>query len=168
MARVESMLDLDCAYPIVYSQTITVFIVDDLACQSNPNLLYASGNTFFDAIDGSYCTYSAYGGTCTHLLSTQLTRILCLVGTRALYSAVFTGPQTLCPYRMVASRRMSLLRIRSVSAANCVKLGVQGVSFILASGDSGIDNYSAPYGYDGLMQPRTSGYLPMRDGRWCD
>lgn len=58
----ESDLDFELAYPIIYPQTITLYQVDDL--------FYAEGgngttdgifNTFFDAIDGSYCTYCAYG-----------------------------------------------------------------------------------------------------------
>ncbi|OQN98904.1 hypothetical protein B0A48_15250 [Cryoendolithus antarcticus] len=60
----ESNLDFELAFPIVYPQNITLYQSDDL--------YYAEGgngttggifNTFLDAIDGSYCTYSAYGET---------------------------------------------------------------------------------------------------------
>lgn len=59
----ESDLDLQISYPIIYPQNSVIFQTDDIN--------YASGieggggflNTFFDAIDGSYCTYSAYGET---------------------------------------------------------------------------------------------------------
>ncbi|KAI0893070.1 subtilisin-like protein [Annulohypoxylon nitens] len=58
----EADLDLDVAYPIIYPQTTTVYQVDD----EYYNLYSANGyfglfNTFLDAIDESYCTYSAYG-----------------------------------------------------------------------------------------------------------
>lgn len=58
----ESDLDFELAYPIIYPQTTTLYQVDDLFYSNNPNNT-ASGifNTFFDAIDGSYCTYSAFG-----------------------------------------------------------------------------------------------------------
>ena len=57
----ESNLDLQISYPIIYPQNSIIFQTDDLN--------YASGveggggflNTFFDAIDGSYCDYSAFG-----------------------------------------------------------------------------------------------------------
>ena len=60
----EALLDMEMAYPIVYTQTITIFNVNDLNYQAEPNDTYTWGfNTLLDAIDGSYCTYSAYGET---------------------------------------------------------------------------------------------------------
>jgi tripeptidyl-peptidase-1 len=58
----ESALDFQLAYPILYPQTITLYQTDDLYYATNPQST-ASGffNTFLDAIDGSYCTYSAFG-----------------------------------------------------------------------------------------------------------
>ncbi|KAL9108243.1 MAG: hypothetical protein Q9227_006981 [Pyrenula ochraceoflavens] len=60
----ESDLDLQLAYPIIYPQTITLYQTDDLFYSNSPNST-ATGifNTFLDAIDGSYCTYSAYNET---------------------------------------------------------------------------------------------------------
>ena len=59
----ESDLDFQISYPIIYPQQEILFQTDDI--------FYALGleggggflNTFFDAIDGSYCTYSAFGET---------------------------------------------------------------------------------------------------------
>jgi tripeptidyl-peptidase-1 len=56
-------LDFTISYPIIYPQNSVLFQTDDYN--------YASGveggggflNTFLDAIDGSYCTYSAFGET---------------------------------------------------------------------------------------------------------
>lgn len=61
-AGAETGLDLDTAYPIIYPQKITVFNVDDRLYQREINDTYTWGfNSFLDAIDGSYCTYKAYG-----------------------------------------------------------------------------------------------------------
>lgn len=59
----ESNLDLQISYPIIYPQNSIIFQVDDLAYTEG--LQNSSGflNTFLDAIDGSYCTYSAFGET---------------------------------------------------------------------------------------------------------
>lgn len=77
----ETQLDLDMAYPIglfrpsieslsmllayfvvVYPQTITLWHDDDTHYGSWQNNTYTWGfNTLLDAIDGSYCTYCAYG-----------------------------------------------------------------------------------------------------------
>lgn len=58
----ESTLDLDLAYPIVYPQGIIVYQVDDSVATSD---FTKEGlfNTFLDAVDGSYCTYSYDGET---------------------------------------------------------------------------------------------------------
>lgn len=60
----EANLDFQLAYPIVYPQTVTLFANDDYYYGQLPNDTYKFGyNTFLDAIDGSYCNYSAYGET---------------------------------------------------------------------------------------------------------
>lgn len=52
-------------YHTVYPQTITIFQEDDPVYENAtlyPNQTYTYGfNTWLDAIDGSYCTYCAYG-----------------------------------------------------------------------------------------------------------
>lgn len=60
----ESDLDFELAYPIIYPQTLTLYQTDDLFYSSSPNNT-ATGifNTFLDALDGSYCTYAAFGET---------------------------------------------------------------------------------------------------------
>lgn len=52
------------AYPLLYPQKITLYQTDDYYYTTYRNT-GATGafNTFLDAIDGSYCTYSAYGET---------------------------------------------------------------------------------------------------------
>lgn len=54
----ESMLDLTVIYSFVWPQTVKLFQVDD------PYWAYYAvgfGDTFLDALDGSFCTYSAFG-----------------------------------------------------------------------------------------------------------
>lgn len=58
---VESSLDFDAAWPLIYPQKTVLYQVDDEVYQ-NTNLT-GFWNTFLDAIDGSYCTYSAYNQT---------------------------------------------------------------------------------------------------------
>lgn len=60
-AGAEADMDLQLAIPLVYPQEVVVYQVDDddsAAEQVNGGGLF---NTFLDAIDGSYCTYEAYG-----------------------------------------------------------------------------------------------------------
>lgn len=70
-AGVESDLDFEAAWPLIWPQKTVLFQTDDEFYEINETSagtpLYGFYNTFFDAIDGSYCTYSAYGetGDCT-------------------------------------------------------------------------------------------------------
>lgn len=60
----ESDLDFQLIYPLIYPQTITLYQTDDLYYATNSSSTSSGGfNTFLDALDGSYCTYSAYGET---------------------------------------------------------------------------------------------------------
>lgn len=54
----ESIIDMDIAFSLVYPQTVTLY-------QNDPeSVAYSDGfNNFLDALDGSYCSYTAYGIT---------------------------------------------------------------------------------------------------------
>lgn len=60
----ESSLDLQLAYPLIWPQQITLFQTDDIN-YSTGNGTNSTGfyNSWLDAIDGSYCTYTAFGET---------------------------------------------------------------------------------------------------------
>ena len=56
----EVELDIQVSTPLIYPQQVILFDTDDLPTQEE--YLYSGFfNNFFDAIDGSYCSYSAYG-----------------------------------------------------------------------------------------------------------
>ncbi|PYH95640.1 subtilisin-like protein [Aspergillus ellipticus CBS 707.79] len=59
----ESDIDIDMAFSLLYPQQVTLYQVDDQLYEpvevDTTNLF----NTFLDALDGSYCTYSAYNET---------------------------------------------------------------------------------------------------------
>lgn len=61
----ESDLDFTLIYPLIYPQTITLYQTDDpiYAEESLNGTLNGFLDTFLDALDGSFCTYSAYGQT---------------------------------------------------------------------------------------------------------
>ncbi|KAH8700375.1 putative protease S8 tripeptidyl peptidase I [Talaromyces proteolyticus] len=59
----ESDIDLDLAISLIYPQSVTVYQVDDLPNSSGETNTTGFLNTFLDSVDGSYCSYSAYGIT---------------------------------------------------------------------------------------------------------
>lgn len=156
LAGGEAELDLMLAYPIIYPQTITLYNVDDLLWQADPNITYTYGfNTFLDALDGSYCTYSAFGETGD----------ASEIGSEGHGDPVYPDPR---PGGYKGKLQCGLYKPTNVISLSyggqeadvpvyyqkrqCneyLKLGLQGVSILFASGDSGVSNYPAPYGIDG-------------------
>ncbi|TAQ90266.1 hypothetical protein B7494_g1422 [Chlorociboria aeruginascens] len=135
----EVELDLMLAYPIVYPQKITLYQVDDYIVQANQNDTYTFGfNTFLDALDGSYCTFSAYNETGNDpyldqvypdpLIGGWAGQLMCgtYVPTNVI-SLSYGGQEVDVP-----------INYQKRQCLEYMKLGLQGVSFLFASGDSGV------------------------------
>ncbi|KAK0855543.1 hypothetical protein LTS02_011011 [Friedmanniomyces endolithicus] len=133
----EANLDFELAIPIIYPQTATLFQSDDL--------YYALGgngttggifNTFLDSIDGSYCTYSAYGetGNDPHLDPTYPDpngyqgQLMCGVYKPINVISISYGEQEQDLPAYYQKRQCN----------EFLKLGLQGVSIFVASGDTGV------------------------------
>jgi tripeptidyl-peptidase I len=161
----EVELDLQLAYPIVYPQTITIFQEDDALYELNPNQTYTFGfNTWLDAIDGSYCNFSAYGETGDGAIDPKYPdprpggykgKLQCGVyEPTTVMSVSYGGQEADVPanYQKVRhfqqSTPESLLTQIQRQCLEYLKLGLQGSSILFASGDAGVGNYPAPYGFD--------------------
>jgi hypothetical protein len=115
VATGESDLDLQISFPIIYPQKSIIFQTDDLN--------YALGldggggflNTFFDDIDGSYCTYSAYSETGNAAIDLSIPT-QCSLDTRENFNAVFTSLQMSFPSPMESKRTTFQPSINNVSA----------------------------------------------------
>lgn len=57
-AGTEALLDIVIAYELIYPQTVNVFSADDTYSADND---LGFMDTTLDALDGSFCTYSAFG-----------------------------------------------------------------------------------------------------------
>ncbi|OGM49728.1 protease S8 tripeptidyl peptidase I [Aspergillus bombycis] len=129
----ESDLDFELAYPIVHPQSITLYQTDDANWASNTTGFL---NTFLDALDGSYCTYCAYG-ECGNDPSLDPVypdpggydgQLMCGVFKPTNVISVSYGEQENdLPANYQQRQCMEFL-----------KLGLQGVSVLFASGDNGV------------------------------
>lgn len=133
----ESDLDFQISYPIIYPQNSILFQTDDLN--------YATGveggggflNTFLDALDGSYCTYSAFGETGDASIDPTYPDPL---------PSGYQGTRQCGVYKPTHVISISYGEQEDDLPANyqqrqCnefMKLGMQGTSIIIASGDSGV------------------------------
>ena len=126
----ESLLDFELAFPIVYPQKVWLYQVDDA---NEVQTAEGFGNTFLDALDASYCTSgggdasidpkypdSAAGGynkpeQCGAYKPTNVISVSYGLGETQLPASYITR-----------------------QCNEFMKLGLQGVSVIYASGDSGV------------------------------
>ncbi|KAL1966448.1 hypothetical protein VTN77DRAFT_4590 [Rasamsonia byssochlamydoides] len=153
----ESDLDFELAYPIVYPQTITLYQTDDFNYATNESFTSGFLNTFLDALDGSYCTYCAYGecGDAPNLdpvypdpaAGGYKGQLMCGVYKPTNVISVSYGGQE-SDYPAYYQQRQ---------CNEFMKLGLQGVSIFFASGDDGVagppgdDNRNGCLGREGKI-----------------
>jgi tripeptidyl-peptidase-1 len=123
--------------PIIYPQNSVLYQTDDI--------FYASGleggggflNTFFDAIDGSYCTYSAFGETGNADIDPVYPNPNPLGYQGKLQCGVYK-PTNVISISYGEQEDDLPTNYQQRQCSEIMKLGMQGVSIIVASGDSGV------------------------------
>ncbi|KAE8375728.1 Aorsin [Aspergillus bertholletiae] len=146
----ESDLDFELAYPIVHPQSITLYQTDDENWAANTTGFL---NTFLDALDGSYCAYCAYG-ECGNDPSLDPVypdpggyegQLMCGVFKPTNVISVSYGEQENdLPANYQQRQCMEFL-----------KLGLQGVSVLFASGDDGVAGPAGDGGFNGCLKNGT-------------
>lgn len=136
----ESGLDFQLTYPLIYPQTITLYQTDDIYYSMGLEQPSTGGfNTFLDALDGSYCTYSAYGETGNDPIDPVYPDLSGAPG-------AFTGPLMCGVYKPTNVISISYggqevdmpVYYQKRQCNEFMKLGLQGVSIFFASGDAGV------------------------------
>ncbi|KAH6660863.1 peptidase S8/S53 domain-containing protein [Truncatella angustata] len=145
----EADLDIDVAYPIVYPQSLTVYQVDDEYYHLYQVQYTGLFNTFLDAIDGSYCDYSAYdetGDNPKYDAQYPDNHTVIAPGRPEPFDpGTYKGPRMCGVYKPTNVISMSWGAAESRWTASyqmrqCdewMKLGLQGVTVVSSSGDSG-------------------------------
>ncbi|CZR58159.1 related to serine protease [Phialocephala subalpina] len=142
----ESDIDLDLSISLIYPQSVTVYQVDDLPNSSGETGTAGFLNTFLDSVDGSYCDYTAFGITGDS------------PGIDAEYPDSLAGG-----YKgQLECGTYELTRVVSISYGEAevylpkpyverqcneiMKLGLQGHSILVASGDYGVASFPGSNG----------------------
>ncbi|MCJ1386575.1 hypothetical protein MMC17_009701 [Xylographa soralifera] len=153
----EADTDFDVAYPLVYPQTLTIFQTDDpYYSEYWANEYRGLFNDFLDGIDGSYCVYSAFGET----------------GNDPIIDPIYPDNHSICPYCGTTNDYTGPLQCGVYKPTNVIsisygssennypayyqkrqcneflKLGLQGVSIFVASGDRGVADNAVCLGPD--------------------
>lgn len=156
----EAELDFQLAYPIVWPQNITSFQVDD-AYYTGYGWEPGKGlfNTFLDAIDGSYCTYSAFGETGDDPTIDPVypdTHSICNVCGTAnnwhenVQCGVFE-PTSVISISYGEPEASLPAAYQQRQCNEFLKLGLQGVSIIVSSGDNGVSESTGCLGPDATI-----------------
>ena len=146
----ETLLDLQLAYPIVYPQKIELYNVDDLYYQAELNDTYTWGfNTLLDAIDGSYCNYSAFGETGDAPGIDPEYPDPRKGGYKGKAQCGIYKPTNVLSLSYGGQEAGVAIAYQKRQCNEYLKLGLQGVSILFASGDAGVGDYPAPYGFSG-------------------
>ncbi|KUM56310.1 hypothetical protein ACN42_g10903 [Penicillium freii] len=157
----ESDIDIDMAYALIYPQSVTLYQVDDQVYEPKEVATTNLFNTFLDALDGSYCTYSAFGET----------------GDNPDIDAVYPNPsaggykgQLQCgvykPTNVISASYGQAEADLPVAYTKrqCnefLKLGLQGHSILFASGDYGVGSFHNDGAANGCLGPEGKIFNPQ-------
>ncbi|QKX54466.1 uncharacterized protein TRUGW13939_01552, partial [Talaromyces rugulosus] len=137
-AGVESDLDMQLAYPIIYPQTLTLFQTDDSNYATGKKNSNGFLDTFLDAIDGSYCT-SCYEGLCGSDLNVD--PVYPDETTGGYNGSLMCGTYKAANVISVSYGGQEHDFPEKYQRRQCnefMKLGMRGVSVFFASGDNGV------------------------------
>lgn len=129
----------------IYPQTTTLYQVDDLYYADNGNgTIDPAGifNTWLDAIDGSYCTYSAYGETGNDpALDPVYPDTIDANGYKGQLMCGVYKPTNVVTISYGVYENDLPAYYQQRQCNEFLKLGLQGVSIFVASGDTGVGGY---------------------------
>lgn len=137
----ESDIDIDMAYSLIYPQTVTLYQVDDQIYEPEEVVTTNLFNTFLDALDGSYCNYTAYGETGDDPSIDPVYPDPAAGGYKGQRQCgVFKPTQVISASYGQAERDLPI----AYSKRQCnefMKLALQGHSILVASGDYGVGSF---------------------------
>ncbi|KAL7914962.1 peptidase S8/S53 domain-containing protein [Trichoderma velutinum] len=148
-AAEEADLDFQASYPLAYPAKVVNYLVDDFYYETGGGGISGLFNTFLDALDKSYCTYSAFGETGD------------LKGVDPTYPDTTEGgydqPEQCGAYTPTNVISISYgedgtslpVNYQRRQCNEWMKLGLQGVTVIVASGDGGVGGFGGCEGSDG-------------------
>lgn len=169
-AGVESDLDFEAAQPLIWPQKTILFQTDDqfyevnMTAQDSP--LRGFWNTFYDALDGSYCNYTAFNETGNCVAPECLDpaypdpnpggytgQLQCGVYQPTnVISISYGGGESDLPDYYVKRRCNEIM-----------KLGMQGVTVVISSGDDGVGSFPGDPSPSGCAGPDGRVFYPAND-----
>ncbi|KAG9915452.1 aorsin, partial [Aureobasidium melanogenum] len=118
-------------------------------------------NTFFDAIDGSYCTYSAYGETGDDpVLDPKYPNTAASNGYKGSLQCGVYKPTNVISISYGEQEQDLPAYYQERQCNELLKLGLQGVSVIVASGDTGVGGIRGDGSVNGCLGSNATVFSP--------
>ncbi|KAF7909907.1 uncharacterized protein EAF01_003625 [Botrytis porri] len=156
----ESTLDFELAYPLVYPQKLVLYQTDDIN-YSNENPTIGAFNVFLDAIDGSYCTYSAYGETGNDPVLDPIYPDSAADGYKGKLMCGVYKPTNVVS-TSYGEAEIDLPEYYQKRQCNeYMKLGLQGHTFIYSSGDFGVGGVPGDASESGCLGSNSTIFNPQ-------
>ncbi|CAK7264273.1 hypothetical protein SEPCBS119000_000904 [Sporothrix epigloea] len=151
----ESGLDFQSAIPLIYPQNTVLFQVDDVhteVAEETHNTTYRGFfNTFFDAIDGSYCSFEAFGekGNCVkpECLDPVYPDPVTRGYNGTLQCGVYKPTNVISISYSYSEVDLPAYYVKR-QCLEVMKLGLQGVTVVMSSGDAGVGSFPGD-GFEG-------------------
>ena len=156
----ESDLDFQLAYPIVYPTEIVLYQVDDALYSSGEIPSQGFGNTFLDALDGSYCNYTAFNETGD---DPTLDPTYPDPNPGGYNGSLECGTYKPTPVISISYGEQEIDLPAGYQERQCnefMKLGLQGVSVFVASGDTGVAGVQEQQYPNGCIGPNLTVFNP--------
>ncbi|KAF7935516.1 hypothetical protein BELL_1052g00020 [Botrytis elliptica] len=156
----ESSLDFELAYPLLYPQKLVLYQTDDIN-YSNENPTVGVFNVFLDAIDGSYCTYSAYGETGNDPVLDPIYPDSAVDGYKGkLMCGVYKPTNVIST--SYGEAEIDLPEYYQRRQCNeYMKLGLQGHTFLYSSGDYGVGGVPGDASESGCLGSNSTIFNPQ-------
>ncbi|KAB8346134.1 hypothetical protein FH972_023180 [Carpinus fangiana] len=154
----ESDLDFEISYPIIYPQGSVLFQTDDDVYQANYTY-EGFFNNFLDAIDGSYCSYSAYGETGNDPKLDPSYPHNVPGGYKGNLQCGKYKPTNVISISYGGQEPDLPAYYQKRQCNEFLKLGMQGISVLIASGDSGVSGRPVT-GDNGCLGPNMTVFNP--------
>ncbi|KAL1979563.1 hypothetical protein VTN96DRAFT_5563 [Rasamsonia emersonii] len=158
----EADIDIDMAYSLIYPQNVTLYQTDDQIYEPQEVATTNLFNTFLDALDGSYCNYSAYGETGDDPSIDPVYPDPAPGGYKGKLQCGVYKPTNVISASYGQAESDLPINYTKRQCNEFLKLGLQGHSILIASGDYGVASFPGDSGStNGCLGPKGTIFNPQ-------
>ncbi|KAH8812458.1 Pro-kumamolisin, activation domain-containing protein [Xylogone sp. PMI_703] len=159
-AQGEAIIDIELATSLVYPQTVTLYQDDDQIYGPAEVALVNTFNTFLDALDGSYCSYSAYGETGNDPDIDPVYPDPAAGGYKGKLQCGIYKPTNVISASYGEAEADLPANYAKRQCNEFMKLGLQGHSIMVSSGDYGVASIPGDVSPNGCLGPEGKIFNP--------